>query len=329
MTTTLRLGWIGAGRMGTQMVNRLLEAGCDLAVYNRTKSKALPLEARGAVLVDSPAELADRDIVFSMVGTSDDLLAVICGDGGLLSGDAAPGILVDSSTVSADASSTVRAEAVARGTTLLCAPVSGNPKVVGSGRSTIAVSGPRDAFDTVEPILHLIARSVTYVGEDDAARLVKIAHNLVLGIVAQALAETTVLVEKAGITRSAYLEFLNDSVMGSTFTRYKTPGIVYLDWTPTFTPILLRKDLDLGLDAAATLGATLPLVETAREAVQRMIDHGLDDLDFQALLVMQAQAASLGLAPEPGPVSDGLETPLGNGQAIAAAAPEPEPEPQP
>lgn len=325
MTNTLRLGWIGAGRMGTKMIDRLLSSGCEVAVYNRTRSKAAPLEERGAVLVDSPADLADRDIVFCMVSASDDLVAVICGEGGLLSGAVAPSILVDSSTVSEAASSTVRAAAAERGTQLLCAPVSGNPKVVGSGRSTIAVSGPSDAFDIVEPYLRQIARSVTYVGEDDRARLVKIAHNLVLGIVAQALAETTVLIEKAGITRAAYLEFLNDSVMGSTFTRYKTPGIVELDWTPTFTPILLRKDLDLGLEAAASLGATLPLVETAREAVQRMIDHGLDDLDFQALLLMQAEVARLPLVPEPGPVSDGLETPLTNGQPLAPAAPEPQP----
>ncbi len=303
----LRIGWIGAGRMGAEMCRRLLASGCELSVYNRTRAKVVALGDMGASIVDSPAALADRDIVFTMVSGSDDLVEVACGASGLLTADSAPRILIDSSTVSAAASEDVRQRAQARGTQLLAAPVSGNPKVVAAGKATIASSGPWEAFLTARPYLETICRRVTYVGEGDAARLVKIAHNLVLGIMAEALAETSVLVEKGGVSRRSYLEFLNDSVLGSTFTRYKSPGIVTLDWTPTFTAELLRKDLDLGLDAAEALGATLPLVETTRQSVEAMIDDGLTEVDFQALLVCLAKAANLELVAEPGPMPDGLE----------------------
>ncbi len=305
---SLRIGWIGVGRMGLAMGKLLLDGGCELSVYNRTTAKAEALVEFGATVVELPVDLASCDIVFTMVAGSDDLVTVTCGDSGLLTGATAPRVIVDGSTISASASSEVRSKAKEKGTELLAAPVSGNPKVVAAGKATIAVSGPPAAFELVRPYLEMMCRTATYVGEGDDARLVKIAHNLILGITAEALAETTVLMQKAGISRKAYLTFLNESVMGSMFTRYKSPGIIGLDWTPTFTPALLRKDLDLGLDAAAMLGVELPVVEVVRAEVQAMIDSGLTDLDFQALLLLRARAAGLDLLPEEGNVSDGLET---------------------
>ena len=168
----------------------------------------------------------------------------------LTRGDRAPAILIDSSTVSAEASEAVRAHGERVGTALLAAPVSGNPAVVRAGRLTVVVSGPADAYESARPMLEALGRGVTYVGEGDRARLVKICHNLALGIVAQTLAEITVLAEKGGISRTDFLAFFNDSVMGSMFSRYKTPALVTLDYTPTFTPTLLLKDFDLGLEAA-------------------------------------------------------------------------------
>src|SRR6201999_1892426 len=136
------------------------------------------------------------------------------------------------------------------GAQFVAAPVSGNPKVIGAGKLTVAASGPRPAFDEVAPLLAAWGHGVTYVGGDEAARLVKICHNVFLGVVIQSLAEITVLAEKGGVSRAAFLEFLNNSVMGSTFSRYKTPALVNLDFHPTFTSSLLRKDFDLGLAAA-------------------------------------------------------------------------------
>jgi 3-hydroxyisobutyrate dehydrogenase len=303
-----RLGWIGTGRMGLELAARLLRSGCDLAVYNRTRAKTEPLAALGALVVDSPSALADRDVVFSMVAGPSDLHSVMTGPDGLLSPtDTRPDVIVDCTTVSAESSEEVRAAAERAGSALLAAPVSGNPRVAKAGRLTFVVSGPRGAFLRAEPYLDLLGEGTTYVGEGELARLVKIAHNLLLGAVIETVAEITVLVEKGGVNRSSFLEFLNRSVMGSTFTRYKTPALVKLDWTPTFTPLLLRKDFDLGLAEAEALGVELPVCELVRAQVQKLIDLGFVEGDFAALLQMHASDAGLDMVPEDVTVSDGLE----------------------
>jgi 3-hydroxyisobutyrate dehydrogenase-like beta-hydroxyacid dehydrogenase len=147
---------------------------------------------------------------------------------------------------------------------------------------------------------------VTYVGEGELARMVKICHNLLLGVVTQCLAEIVVLAEKGGVPRHATLDFINNSVMGSMFSRYKTPAFVTLDLTPTFTPVLLRKDLDLGLKAGKALGVPLPVTELTRALVQRAIDAGQTDCDFAVLLLEQAKAAGMTLTPEDVEVGTGL-----------------------
>ncbi len=302
------IGWIGAGgRMGFAMAKRLIEAGCDVSVYNRTRSKVEPLAELGARIVDSPRELRDRDIVFSTVSASKDLISVASGDDGVLGEEQSPRLLVDCSTVSEEASAQVRDLAAKHGTAMLSAPVSGNAKVVTAGKLTIVASGPAEAYETAAPFLAALGAGATYVGEGEVARMVKICHNLMLGVVSQCMAEITVLAEKRGVKRHAFLEFLNNSVVGSMFTRYKTPAFVNLDLTPTFTPVLLRKDLDLGLAAGQELGVPLPLTQLARDIVDRAVQHGHTDCDFAVLLQEQAEASGLELEPENVYVGDGLK----------------------
>lgn len=301
-----KLGWIGAGRMGFAMAKRLLEAGGDVSVYNRTRSKAEPLETYGARIVDTPAELADRDIVFTMVTGPDDLISVVCEDHGVLNGSAVPKLLIDCSSVSEEGSQQVREALQDRGCDMLSAPVSGNAKVIRAGRLTIVASGPESAFTMAEPYLEAIGEGATYVGAGELARMVKICHNVLLGVVTQSLAEITVLAEKGGVPRHALLDFINKSVMGSMFTRYKSPAFVNLDWTPTFTAPLLRKDMDLGLSAGEKLGVPLPVAAATRELVQQAIDAGHTDCDFGILLELQAEASGMQLSPENVGVDDGL-----------------------
>lgn len=304
----LRIGWVGAGRMGVAMARRLQAGGYDLAVTNRTRAKAEVLAATGATIVDAPRDLSDRDVVFIMVSASADLEAVTTGPGGLLSNEeSVPGIIVDCSTVSAETSATVRQAVTKRGAAFLAAPVSGNPKVVRAGKLTLAVSGPEDAFDTVEPLLRRLGRGVTYVGDGEMARLVKICHNVLLGVVTQSLAEITVLAERGGVSRAAFLDFLNNSVMGSTFTRYKSPAFVKLDFSPTFTLPLLRKDFELGLAAARDLEVPMPVAALCSQLVAGAIGAGYHDEDFAVLLLEQARAAGMKLQPEEADVSDGLD----------------------
>jgi 3-hydroxyisobutyrate dehydrogenase-like beta-hydroxyacid dehydrogenase len=297
------LGWIGTGRMGHAMAARLVAAGRDVRVWNRTRAKA---EDLGAVVVDAVADLAGRDVVFTMVSADADLDQVLLGTGGLLRQQDAPRVVVDSSTVSQEASARIRAAAAERGIAFLAAPVSGNAKVIKAGLLSIAVSGPADAYDEVLPLLLDIGGTVTYVGQREEARLVKLAHNVFLGVVTQSLAEVLVLAEKGGVSRAALMGFLNGSVMGSVFSGYKTPALVNLDLTPTFTTTLLRKDLDLGLTAAKQSHMPMPLAAVTRQLVEAAVARGHGEQDFAALLVEQARNSGLELASEDAEVSDGL-----------------------
>jgi 3-hydroxyisobutyrate dehydrogenase len=306
-TGSLTVGWIGAGRMGAAMASRLARAGEDVTVWNRTRAKAEALTEVGCGVADTIADLRDRDVVFTMVSTPADLEEVLVGADGLLADpDHVPGIVVDCSTVSTDSSAAMRAACTERGVAFLASPVSGNGKVVTAGGLSLVVSGPEETYDRVAHLLEHLGKGATYVGEGDVARLAKICHNLMLGVVTQCLAEITVLAEKGGMPRAAFLEFLNNSVMGSVFTRYKSPAFVNLDFTPTFTPILLRKDFDLGFEAAHDLDVPMPVAAATAAAVQASVSSGRIEEDFAVLLELQAQNSGITLKPENVPVDDGL-----------------------
>ena len=305
--TDARIGWIGVGRMGYAMAERLARGGADLTVWNRTRSKADPLAQHGAKIATALPELAACDIVFCMVSTWDDVKEVVAGPGALLSDpQRVPRLLIECSSISLEGSAELRRLLGERGVEMLAAPVSGNAKVIKAGRLSFVCSGPKAAFDAALPYLKMIAPAASYVGEGELARIVKICHNVFLGVVTQSLAEITVLAQKAGVPRHAFLDFMNQSVMGSTFSRYKTPAFVNLDFTVTFTPHLLRKDLDLGLAAGRRFEVPMPLASLTRDIVQTLIGRGMTEEDFAQLLLLQAEASGIKLKPETVPVSDGL-----------------------
>jgi 3-hydroxyisobutyrate dehydrogenase len=298
------IGWIGTGRMGYEMAARLAKGGADVLVWNRTRAKAEPLAACGAKIARDLSEIAARDIVFCMVSTWDDVREVMTR---MLEGaKAAPELVIECSSISLEGSAELRAMLAARGIEYLAAPVSGNAKVIKAGRLSFVCSGPRQAFEAALPYLRMIGPAASWVGEGELARIVKICHNVFLGVVTQSLAEVTVLAQKAGVPRHAFLDFMNQSVMGSVFSRYKTPAFVNLDMRVTFTPHLLRKDLDLGLEAARTFEVPMPLASATRDLVQSLIGRGWTEQDFAALLLQQAQASGIALQPENVEVNDGL-----------------------
>ena len=314
----IEIGWIGMGRMGFPMAERLLKAGYSLKVWNRTRSKAEPLEKAGAVLVDSPADLSGVDVLATMVSTGRDVEELYFGEVGVLSGGGVPKIFLDFSSIGVDQSAEIRSRLLEVGAQLVCCPVSGNGKCVKAGKLSAVASGPEDIFKQVEEIISKIAvMGVSYVGEGELARFCKIAHNVMLGVVTQNLAEITILAQKAGVPRQAFLDFMNNSVMGSVFTRYKTNAFINLDWTTTFTPALLRKDLDLGLAAGRELNVPMPVTATTREALQAHFGAAslkndpaayLEE-DFAAILETVALGAGIELESENTPYPTGLESP--------------------
>ena len=302
MPTPTSLGWIGTGRMGYAMAERLAKGGCDVAVWNRTREKAQPLEKHGAKVVNELEELSTKDILFVMVSTYEDVKEVI----GRTLAKGKPKMVVECSSISLEGSAELRRLLSEKGIQYLAAPVSGNAKVIKAGKLTFVVSGPKAAYETARPYLDMMGVGSSYVGEGELARIAKICHNVMLGVVIQNLCEITILAEKAGMPRHAFLEFLNKSVMGSMFTRYKTPALVNLDFHVTFTPKLLRKDLDLGLEAGRNFEVPMPLTALTRDLLQQMIGHGMTEQDFSTLLLMQAKASGIALKPENKEVGDGL-----------------------
>jgi len=303
MSALPSVGWIGTGRMGYEMAARLARGGADVLAWNRTRAKAEPLAQYGAKIAGRLPELAACDIVFCMVAAWKDVKQVM---GELLAGRSRPRMVIECSSISLEGSAELRELLARAGVDYLAAPVSGNAKVIKAGKLSFVCSGPRKSFDEALALLKMIAPAASYVGEGELARIVKICHNVFLGVVIQSLAEITVLAQKAGVPRHAFLEFLNQSVMGSMFTRYKTPAFVNLDFKVTFTPELLRKDMDLGLDAGRRFEVPMPLAALTRDLVQSMIGRGMREEDFAALLVQQAQAAGIELRPENVAVGDGL-----------------------
>jgi 3-hydroxyisobutyrate dehydrogenase len=315
---TQKIGWIGMGRMGSAMAERLLKAGYDVSIWNRTRAKAEPLAAKGGKIVDKPSDLAGMDVVFSIVAEGKDVDAVYFGKDGVLSASngKVPGVFVDCSTIAVEESVDIRKRLTDRGADFVCAPVSGNAKVIKAGKLSSVCSGPESAFRKMEDMMKVVApKGVSYVGEGELARICKIAHNVMLGVVIENLIEITLLTNKLGVPRHAFLAFLNNGVMGSMFTAYKSPALVNLDWTTTFTPELLRKDLDLGLELAREMDVPMPVTAATREVLQShfgaaTLQKNPEEYlqkDFAALMETMALAAGMRLLPENKPVPTGLE----------------------
>ncbi len=312
-----KIGWIGVGRMGLPMAERMLKAGYDLSIWNRTRSKAEPLAKLGGKVVDNLVELKDVDVLFSIVSTGKDLDQVYFGKNSVTGhGGKLPKIFVDCSTISVEESAAIRDRLEQLGSDYVAAPVSGNAKVIKAGKLSAVISGSEAACKTVTPMLEAIApRGVSYVGDGELARICKIAHNVMLGVVIENLIEITLLANKMGVPRHAFLAFMNNSVMGSMFTRYKSPALVNLDWTTTFTPELLRKDLDLGLALGREWDVPMPVTAATREVLQS--HFGAATLkpdpeeylqkDFAALMETMALASGMKLESENKNVPTGLE----------------------
>src|SRR6201987_10660 len=314
---TLKIGWIGMGRMGFPMRERLIKAGHDVSIWNRTRAKAEPLAKIGGKIVDRLADLKSVDVLCSIVATGPDVQDVLYGKDGVAAGSGTmPPVVVDCSTIAVEESATIRHKLKELGADFVASPVSGNAKVIKAGQLSAVVSGVEAACKIAMPLIEVFApRGVSYVGDGELARVCKIAHNVMLGVVIENLIEITLLTNKMGVPRHAFLAFLNNGVMGSMFTRYKSPALVNCDWTTTFTPELLRKDLDLGLELGREMDVPLPVTAVAREVLQShfgaaMLQKNPQDYlqkDFAALAETMALAAGMKLVSENKNVPTGLE----------------------
>jgi 3-hydroxyisobutyrate dehydrogenase-like beta-hydroxyacid dehydrogenase len=275
------VGLIGLGNMGAAIAERLLGSGSELVLYNRSQEKAEPFRLRGARVAETAGELAAAvEVVLTSLADDDALESVAAA----VAAAARPGtVLVDLSTVSPAASARVAARAKEASLLYLRAPVSGNPSVVRAGNLTFIVSGPPEALERAEPVLLTIGRAIHDVGEHEQARIVKLAINLVIGGLAELMAEALVLAEGSGVSRAALLETMGDSAAGAPFVKYKTEPLLRDDYSATFTTRLMEKDLDLVLEAAEGAGVRLPLAAEIKTLIRSAIEAGYGDDDFMAL----------------------------------------------
>lgn len=293
----LTVGLIGLGNMGAPIADRLLGAGYSIVVYNRTPDKARAFGDRGAVVADSPQDLARQaDVVLTSLpddGALEEVAAQV------LDGARPDTILADVSTVSPAASARVAALADQASVEYLRAPVSGNPTVVRAGNLTFMVSGPRDAFERAEPVLRAIGPTIYYLGEGEEARVTKLAINLMVAGIAQLMAEALVLGESAGVDRATLLEVMGDSAVGAPLVKYKTEPLLRDDFSATFTTALMEKDIDLVLDVADEAGVELPVARAMKQLLRATVDGGYADHDFIALYLQLRKASGLDAAAGP------------------------------
>jgi 3-hydroxyisobutyrate dehydrogenase-like beta-hydroxyacid dehydrogenase len=276
---------LGMGKMGLALAGRLLDQGWSVLFWNRTPKDFSQLEDRGAVRLDSFDDLWDRASIVITFLANDDALASVCfEDGGVLQSGSSERVLIDMSTVSPRISSEIAARAEAVGVDYLRSPVSGNPAVLAAGNVTLIVSGPRDTFERVEGLMNSIGPTVLYVGDAEHSRTLKLAINAGLAVTAQIMAELIVFGENNGIERSTLLHALSESVMGSPFVRYKSPGLIAHDYSATFTTNLLIKDLELALDVARGAELTLPVIELVSSLTHLASTNGYGEIDFASLL---------------------------------------------
>jgi len=285
---------LGLGKMGQPIARRLLEAGHELAVWNRTPDRAAALAQDGAQVLTAPREAcAAAEVVVTMVLDDAALLEVTTGADGVLAAARDGRVLVDMSTVSPAASGQVAEATMAAGVAYLRAPVTGNPSVVEAGNLGIMVSGDEEVFRRAEAVLRDIGPNVFYVGAGEEARVLKLALNLMIAASAQMIAEALVLGEAHGLDRATMLEVMGASAVGSPFVKYKTAALVADDYGATFTGRAMWKDLSLALAAAHDVHAPLPVTATVQQLLEGSIGAGWGDHDLMALLPRLRREAGL------------------------------------
>jgi len=279
------VGFAGLGRMGRAMARRILEAGFPLVVWNRTPERVEPLASSGARIAESPRALAEAaEIVITMVSDADALGAVLHGEQGALAGVSSSSILVDMSTIGPQAAIGFAAEVAERGARWIDAPVSGSTAAAEKGELTLMLGGERDAVERAEPVLASLSRARFHLGPAGAGAAMKLAVNAVVAVLNEAIAESLVLAERAGIASEDAYDVFSGGAVAAPFVLYKRDAFLHPDETPVaFTVELMRKDLRLVLDLAAELGVEMAAVRAADEILGRAGESGMDDGDFSSV----------------------------------------------
>ena len=289
-----KLGFVGLGVMGSEMVLRLLSKGHTVTGYNRTKSKAEGLIRKGMKWGDSPrAVAASADVVFSMVTNSAALEAIVEGPEGILAGLTPGKFYVDISTVSPEYSRVVAAKVRAKGCDMVDAPVSGSVITLQEGKLSVMVGGGKETFEKLKPILLDIGPKVTHVGDNGLALVMKIATNLSLAVQMLAFSEGVLLAEKSGISREIAVEVLVNSAIASPMIKYRGPFVLKLPEEAWFNVNMMQKDMLLALELGRKLDVPMPSTAVTNEFLTAARGMGLVKEDFAVVYDVLAQMSGV------------------------------------
>lgn len=289
------LGFIGLGVMGGRMAKRLLDAGHQVTVYNRTKTKGDWLVEAGAEWADSPREVVEAsEFAFSMVTNTKALDAITQGPDGVLAGLASGKIYVDMSTVSPEKSQEVAAQVAETGAVMLDAPVSGSVETLEAGKLSVMVGGGGDAFEKVKPYLLVIApKAAHHVGGNGLAVAMKIASNLSLAVQMLAFSEGVLLAEKMGIKREVAADVLFNSVIASPMIKYRGPFVLDMPEEAWFNVNMMQKDMNLALELAQSLDIPMPTTSVTNEFLTAARGMGLAEKDFAIIFEVLARMSGV------------------------------------
>jgi 3-hydroxyisobutyrate dehydrogenase-like beta-hydroxyacid dehydrogenase len=289
-----KLGFVGLGVMGSEMVLRLLSKGHTVTGYNRTRSKAERLVQKGMKWGDSPrAVAAAADVLFSMVTNSAALEAIVEGPEGILAGLSPGKFYVDISTVSPEYSRVVAAKVRTKGCDMVDAPVSGSVITLQEGKLSVMVGGSRETFEKLKPILLEIGPKVTHVGDNGLALVMKIATNLSLAVQMLAFSEGVLLAEKSGISREIAVEVLVNSAIASPMIKYRGPFVLRLPDEAWFNVNMMQKDMLLALELGRKLDVPMPSTAVTNEFLTAARGMGLVKEDFAVVYDVLAQMSGV------------------------------------
>ena len=274
-----RIAFLGTGVMGLGMAGRLLSAGHDLTVYNRTAEKAEPLAAKGAAIAACPREAADgADAIFAMVGDDEASSAVWTGPDGALAGECAEGAFaIECSTLSHDWVLELGRTAAARGLRYLDCPVTGLPDTAKDGRLTLLVGASDPDLEAARDLLEPLSADIIHFGPVGAGTAYKLLVNLMGAVQIASAAEGLLIAEKAGLDACQVADALGRGAAASPQVIVKSRQMVEGDQAVTFAAKWRVKDTRYGLELARKLGQETPLGQAAFEAFQRLIDQGLGE----------------------------------------------------
>lgn len=298
-----KVAWVGLGKLGLPMASRIIQAGTAVQGFDLSAQRLALGEDVGITPHQSLASaVAECDLVFVSI-PDDRALISLCLESGELIRHMAPGsILIETSTVSVEASARVADAAKAQGIAYLRSPVSGNPVAAEAGTLSAMVSGPQAALETAKPVFEAFTKAQYWLGDEEQARVAKLAINLMIAVSAGMLSEALTLARKGNIEWDAMLALIADSAVGSPMVKYKVPPLSQRDFTSTFSAAQMAKDLDLILNCAHGSGVSAPLAAQMREAYTALIATGHGNDDYIATVHHTERLSGLG---EPTPVQQG------------------------